>query len=72
MVPKRNDVLNLPEYRPGVAVVVMPERDVLRPLAEIQECLDVFEEPRFVPAANLVQFTRLAAVHQVARHHHGL
>ena len=50
----------------------MPERDVLCSLAEIKESLDVFEEPGLVPAANLVEFARLTAVHQVASHHHGL
>ena len=72
MVAKRNDVLDLPEYGPGVPVVVVPQRDVLPPLAEIQEGLDVFEEPGLVPAPNLIEFARLTAVHQVASHNHSL
>ena len=38
----------------------------------LKESLDMFEEPRFVPGANLVQLSRLAAVNQVAGHHHCL
>ena len=32
----------------------------------------MFEEPRLVPGADLVQLPRLAAVNQVAGHHHRL
>ena len=38
----------------------------------LKESLDMFEEPRLVPGANLVQLSRLAAVNQVASHHHRL
>ena len=72
MVAEWNDVLNLPEDGPGVPVVVVPQRDVLGALPEIEESLDVFEEPRLVPATNFIEFARLAAVHQVASHDHGL
>ena len=35
----------------------------------LKESLDMFEEPRLVPGADLVQLAGLAAVDQVAGHH---
>ena len=38
----------------------------------LKESLDMFEEPRFIPCANLVQLSRFATVDQVPGHYNGL
>ena len=70
VVAEGNDVLDLPEDGTRVTVVVVTQWDVLASLSALQEGLDMFEEPGFVPAPDLIQFAGLAAVHHVTRHNY--
>ena len=72
MVSEWDDVLNLPEDRTRVTVIIVTKWNVLCASSSVQESLDMFEEPRFVPVTNVVELTRLAAVHHGASHDHSM
>ena len=70
MVAKGDDLLELPEDGPSVAVVVIAERDVLdTALTFLQDGLDVLEEPRLVPARENLNLSIIARLLSKRRRH---
>lgn len=73
VVAKGDDILELPEDAARVAVVVVPQGDVLQALFVcLQVVLHVFEEPRLVVIADAIQLAGLCFVSHDPCHDDGL
>ena len=53
-----------------IPVIIVSQRDVLSGVAKVQECLNMFEEPGFVPVTNVVESSGVTRVHHLPGHHH--